>query len=98
MTEKEYLLTCLMEEAAEIQQAASKALRFGVGSNFCPETECTYDNGMAITREMIDLTAVAEMLAQRGILRNLPEFDELLIQKQRKVEYFMRKHLSEARE
>ena len=33
MTKQEYLLTVAMEECAEIQQAISKALRFGMDSS-----------------------------------------------------------------
>lgn len=33
MNKAEHLLTCLAEECAEIQQAVSKALRFGVETN-----------------------------------------------------------------
>ena len=35
MNKQEYLLTCLSEECAEIQQAVSKALRFGL-DNYNP--------------------------------------------------------------
>ena len=33
MTNTEYLLTCLMEEAAEVQQIAAKCLRFGLDNH-----------------------------------------------------------------
>ena len=66
MNKKEYLLTCLSEECAEIQQAVSKALRFGL-DNYDPKD--SFINEAAIRWELNDLQAVKEMLVEEGILK-----------------------------
>jgi len=65
MTEIEYLLTCLAEECAEIQQAVAKAQRFGL-NNFRPGSSTT--NGQDIMIEINDLLGVKEMLEDRNVL------------------------------
>lgn len=61
MTETEHLLVCLMEEAGEIIQAASKALRFGL-TNGHPDTNRT--NAMDIQGEISHLLVIARMLTK----------------------------------
>lgn len=63
MNRTEYLLVQLMEEAAEVQQAASKALRFGLDD--------IYDgisNRDRLGKEMTDFNAVAQILWTKKIL------------------------------
>ena len=61
MTRTEHLLVCLAEEAAEIQQAVAKALRFGLGDGY-PNTKRT--NARDIMLEFYDLGAIIWMLQQ----------------------------------
>lgn len=85
MTKIEYLLICLMEEAAEIQQAAAKALRFGL-ANHHPDRKAT--NCMELSREIGDLHAVTEMLNKEHALDTSTMLDAAL-KKSAKVERFM---------
>ena len=63
MNNKEHLLLCLMEEAAEITQAASKCLRFGVDDKYLC---CT--NLENLIYEFNDMLAVIEELRQEGVV------------------------------
>ena len=68
MTETEYLLACLVEEASEAVCLASKALRFG------PEEVLDgqpYTNAERLAGKLVDLGVIQEMLHELGIL---PEF------------------------
>jgi len=65
MNEAEYLLICLGEECAEVQQAISKVLRFGP-ENYHPNGGPT--NIDELTRELTDLVAVAGILTRNGIV------------------------------
>lgn len=65
MTETEHLLTCLMEECAEVAQRASKALRFGL-SEIQPEQSLT--NAQRLVAEINDLVAVVDMLHERELI------------------------------
>lgn len=61
---KEHLLVCIMEEAAEIQQAAAKALRFGLNDGYpCADTTNIED----LAHEITDLLAVVNLCEQYGI-------------------------------
>jgi len=82
MNKTEHLLTCLMEECAEIQKAAAKALRFGLDDHAPDEPEVT--NGENIAFECIDLFAVIEMLEEMEVIPQLPK-SELVQQKKDKV-------------
>lgn len=64
MDRVEHLLILLMEEAAEISQRASKALRFGLDETQ-PDQELT--NEERIVQEVTDLTAVIELLKTEGV-------------------------------
>jgi len=65
MNRKEHLLTCLIEEAAEIQQAATKALRFGTEDGY-PGRNTT--NAQDIAVECCDIIAIIEMLEEEKII------------------------------
>lgn len=90
MNYTEHLLTCLIEEAAEVQKEACKALRFGLNA-FGPDSQ--YSNAEAIAHEIAEMVAVAEMMQEMGLI-NLSEEDELIEEKKRRVEKYM-KHSEE---
>lgn len=86
MDTTEHLLTCLNEECSEVQQALSKALRFGMQDGY-PNTERT-NEGDLIT-ELNDLMAVLTMLEVHQILPkdwNSAKAQEMKISK---VRHFM---------
>jgi len=66
MNTTEHLLTCLLEECAEVQQAVAKALRFGLEDG-APRAETT--NAQDIARELADVAAIAELLAERKLIQ-----------------------------
>lgn len=59
MNEREYLLTVLVEECAEVAQRACKAMRFGVAETEPGQPD---DNKRRLERELADLVATAELL------------------------------------
>lgn len=69
MNKTEYLLVCLMEEAAEVQQIAAKCLRFGL-DNYHPNDSERKTNFNELRRELDDLDAIRVML-QTVIKRQL---------------------------
>jgi len=64
MNKKEHLLTCLAEECSELQQAISKALRFGLDDG---SPDKTTTNLQDIKQELIDIKSVVEMIQDEGI-------------------------------
>lgn len=64
MTTVEHLLVCLMEECAEIQYAAAKALRFGLDDTFRPDLTPRQE----LRAELADLVGVVTLLRQHGAL------------------------------
>ena len=88
MNKQEYLLTCLSEECAEIQQAVSKALRFGL-DNYNPNGLLT--NEGAISLELNDLQAIKEMLIKEGVLTEEGDEENKLLKQRKKdkVLHFM---------
>lgn len=64
MKEFEHLLVCLSEECAEVIQAVSKALRFGLDDGY-PDRET--DNRTDIENEIVDVLAVVTMLDEIGV-------------------------------
>ena len=85
MNRTEYLLTCLAEEAVEVAQRATKALRFG-----CDEVQPGQglSNTQRIRQELNDLIAVAQMLEEAGVLV-LPLEVDAIDRKKAKVAAFM---------
>ena len=86
MNKKEHLLTCLIEEAAEIQQAATKALRFGLSDGY-PESKTT--NAQDISHEINDLIAVVDMCREHGIITQPAEAKAMYDRKRLRVEQYM---------
>lgn len=64
MTRTEHLLVILMEECAEIQKEASKALRFGLDDHH-PDYE---SNRKRLANEMADFMGIVEMLQDENDL------------------------------
>lgn len=65
MKKAEHLLVCLAEECAEIQQAVSKALRFGLDDG---SPDKTTTNAEDIQKELVDLLGVIALLGDEGIM------------------------------
>lgn len=85
MNEAQHLLVCLMEECAEVQHAAAKALRFGIHDSYKDYGH----NQERLVAEVVDFLAIADLLADRGILPKPPDFGTLLEAKRAKVLKFM---------
>lgn len=86
MTSIENLLTTISEECAEIQQAVSKALRFGLGNHIPGKPRETNETDILV--EYYQLQAVVEMLQRNGTLRT-PEpavIQRIKDEKRRKVQ------------
>ena len=83
MNKTENILTTALEECAEIQQAISKAMRFGMNAHHPMKPDHT--NAHDILTEYYQLQAVMELLQKDGILPILPE-NEITAIKQHKLE------------
>ena len=70
MKVNENLLVTAMEECAEVQQAISKCLRFGLNS-YGPGDSCK--NKTNVISEFIQLTAVIEKLQADGVLPTITD-------------------------
>jgi len=81
MTLEEYLLVCLAEEASEVAHATCKCLRFK------PNEAWPGKNGTnleLLIREVNDLMAILEMLADEGCdLKRLNNRDDIISKKER---------------
>jgi len=66
MNKTEHLISCLIEECAEIQKAATKSLRFGLDDHSPDEPALV--NANRVAGECADLIAVIEMLEDLGII------------------------------
>jgi hypothetical protein len=75
MNKSEYLLVCLMEECAEVQQIAAKCLRFGL-DNYHPSDEAKTPNYQELRRELNDLDGIRIMLHVETRLPFEPEIDQ----------------------
>jgi len=85
MNKREYLLVCLMEECAEVQKAASKALRFGLKDG---NPSSNFTNAEDLENEISDFVSVANILAAEGAIILDANNDEL-IRKKDKVNRYM---------
>ena len=77
MNKIEHLLACLVEECAEVQQEAGKALRFGLNDKW--KDKPTPAEGIAY--EFCDLFAVYELLQAEGVI---PKLDMSLLMQRKK--------------
>lgn len=64
MNTTEYLLSCLIEECAEVIQRATKAQRFGL-EEVQPDQPLT--NQERLAAEFVDLLGVAALLIEEGV-------------------------------
>ena len=90
MLNHEYLLTCLMEECAEVIKECSKSLRFGLKSKgFIVDASNNPTNAQCISDELNDVFAVAVMLEGK---KNIPGFrnNNKMSEKQKKLKRYMK--------
>ncbi len=87
MNKQEYLLACLSEECAEVQQLVGKMLRFGVTDAHPDGKHPT--NDILLGKELNDILAILDMLEDAGIY--IPDLynPEEIAKKRAKVEFFM---------
>ncbi len=86
MNKKEYLLTCLIEECAEVQQVAAKILRFGAESKH-PESDMT--NIQCLDNESNHIQASLKML-QEYYPSSFVKDDLIIVTKMEKVQNYMK--------
>ena len=60
------ILTIIIEEAAEVQQRATKALRFGLDEK---QPGQNFDNAQRLAQEIGDLDAVIGLACKEGLVR-----------------------------
>ena len=87
MNRLEHLLTILTEECAEVQQAATKTLRFGLEEGRDLSALKYGNNVQRLWHEINDLLAVIEMLETEGL--DLSTDYELINNKKDKVEKYL---------
>jgi len=85
MTRQDHLLVILAEECAEVIQAVSKALRFGLQDGY-PDTERT--NSTDITRELAHILAMHQLLADDNSIGYINV--QAILDKQTKVEEYLK--------
>ncbi len=71
---KEYLLLCIAEEAAEIIHCCTKAIRFGT-NDANPYDLSKGTNGEELVKELNDLLALAELLAETNSM-DMSKYDD----------------------
>ena len=88
MKHSEHLLICLIEECAEVQKAASKALRFGLDDGY-PGSGRT--NRQDIEKELLDVISICQILADKSIIRQFhqTEIDAALMDKRDKINHWL---------
>jgi hypothetical protein len=84
LNEEQHLLITLLEECAELQKVVSKALRFGLDDSW-RDAEYTDSPRALIHKELNEVIAVAELLAERGTLPDLYITRALIEAKKAKV-------------
>ncbi|ALS03228.1 hypothetical protein ATZ33_00305 [Enterococcus silesiacus] len=89
MRKNEYLTLVAMEECAEIQQALSKAIRFGFDDHHPSRADET--NEEQILTEFYQLTAMMEELQKQGIIESFTQakIDQVKQDKIEKVYKYM---------
>ena len=84
MNKQQLLLIKLMEEAAEVVQAASKSIQFGF-DDIIPGTDTT--NRQRLNAEITDFLAIIEMLNEASVLNYV--YDAEVVQRKKlKVEQY----------
>lgn len=87
LTKEQYLQICAMEEAAEVTQRLSKALRFGLDE---VQPGQSLDNRQRLEGEIIDLVAVLMKLEEVDAINlQRPEQEEALHDKLDKIAKYM---------
>lgn len=94
MTRNENLLVTLMEECAELQQAVSKALRFGMDNYHPANPEKTNEHNIMV--EYYQLVSVMEMLVNSGVLHDFSPTDKSLVKTTKKINVERYQEVSEA--
>jgi hypothetical protein len=61
----QYLLINLIEECAEVQKSASKAMRFNMDTGYLDST-----NRKGMEKRLADMLAIVELLEDQGILNH----------------------------
>lgn len=84
MNTTEYLLSCLIEECAEVIQRATKAQRFGL-REIQPEQDLTNEQRLAY--ELSDLIGTVDLLKEQGV--RLAFSGDAIERKQAKVRKYM---------
>lgn len=89
MTRTDHLLTILAEEAVEVAQRATKALRFGLSE---VQEGHDADNACRLLKELNDLAAMVEMLGDEGHLPKWSDLEERAHRstKKERVEHYLR--------
>ena len=89
LNRSEHLLTVLAEEAGEVVQAVSKAIRFGLDETYEKKQEGT--NAERLAKELADLAAVVDALVEEGVWSYRP-YESVADKraKREKLEHWMR--------
>lgn len=89
LTQAQYLLVKASEESAEVAQACTKALTFGLYSKI-PGHESTHVQD--ILHEFYELDAIIEELQSLGIIPSITKEEEMQIktEKKRKMKKYMK--------
>lgn len=87
MNKKEHLFTCLAEEAAEVSQRVSKALRFGLSETQAGQM---LSNDDRIVQEIQDFISVAEILYREGLIRPYMPNENQILAKNSKIQKYMK--------
>lgn len=84
MNKEQYLLECLIEEAAEVVQRCTKALRFGL---YEIQLDQKLNNLQRLNYELNDLIGVIEILNENGIEININNREAIDLKKEKIKKY-----------
>lgn len=87
MTRNQYLLLKLSEECSEVAQRCSKQIQFGK-DEIQKGQELT--NQKRLHSELVDLTAIIQLLNEAGEITPIPNLEELIEQKKEKIKKYLR--------